>query len=251
MADRVVDLPEGPLQIVIFGRKGQGKTELAWLLWDSAPGDRLVIDVNNDVLKNHPEDQPKPVDMLTGGSSWPAHLQDDDEDRLSLRYVPDHAVSEKSYREDLDRAVGMAFSHQGTLLWVDEIGEVAPSGQVGPHTRKALHMGRHQALTIITTSPRPRKVDPLVLAQADVVYLFDLPNPDDQKWVADAIGWDRTELHDEIAALGDHCFLRYVAHDHELSVWPALPLAATSRRRTAAAHMEGDPPRPTPPSPPS
>jgi hypothetical protein len=234
--DRVAPLPPGPLQIVIFGRKGQGKTELAWLIWDSWDRDRLVIDVNGDVLKHHPGDLDT-TDDVTPTSAWPEHLRRDGPDglpaRLSLRYVPDHTAAAPLYREDLDRAVGMAFAHPGTLLWVDEIGEVAPVHQVGGHTRRALHMGRHQDLYLVTTSPRPIGVDPLVLANADVVYVFSLPNANDQRRIADAIGWNRNEFSTEVGALPDHGYLRYVAAAHELSSWPPLPLERRGPGRIA------------------
>ena len=71
MTDRVADLPEGvPLQIVVVGRKGQGKSELAWLLWDSWPYDRVVIDVTGDVGTVHPD--PQTVDLdVPPPSRWP------------------------------------------------------------------------------------------------------------------------------------------------------------------------------------
>lgn len=234
--DRASDLPDGPLHIVCVGRKGQGKSELAWLLWDSWPGDRVVIDVTGDVGAKHPD--PDTIDLdVPPPAHWPSHLKTGD--RLSLRYVPDH--SDPAYREDMDRVVGMAFSHGLCLLWVEEVGLVAPSGQVLPHMRAALHMGRHQDLWIITTGPRPMGVDPLVLSQADVVYAFDLPNPDDRRRLADSIGWDRKSLDQAFADLGDHEYLRYVAKGHELDIMPALPLD-DRRRRHAQAHLEDEPP---------
>lgn len=238
MSERVVDLPEGvPLQIVIVGRKGQGKSELAWLLWESWPYDRVVIDVTGDVGLVHPD--PDTVDLeVPPPSRWPAELKASGADRLSLRYVPDHA--DEAFAEDMDRVVGLAFSHGHCLLWIEEVGLVAPAGKVLPHTRKALHMGRHQDLWILTTGPRTMTVDPLVLAQADVVYVFDLPNPDDRKRLADAIGWNRADVDAAVAELDDHGYLRFVAKDHELSLWPPLPNPELRRRRHAERHLDGD-----------
>lgn len=238
MSDRVADLPDGPLQIFCCGRKGQGKTELAWMLWNSWAGDALLIDINGDALKNHPDDAERTVriDDPTLGQ-WPDHLREEEGAPLRLRYVPDDVLDEKAYKETLDRLVGMAFAHGNCLLWFDEVHEGAPSGQVPPHMRRALRMSRHKDLWMVFTDIRPITVDPLVRAQADVMYIFDTPNSDDQRALADAMGWDRKEVHDEIGALGDHCYLRFIAAEHELSVWPPLPLKFPKRQRTAEADL--------------
>lgn len=236
-SDTVVDLPVPPLFVCCVGRKGTGKSELAHVLWESWPGDRVVIDVTADVGKVHPDPHTHDLDPPPP-STWPGYLREGDEDRLSLRYVPDHAAPD--YREDMDRVVGLAFSHGSTLLWIEEAGLVAPSGQVLPHTRRALHMGRHQDLSILSTFPRTMGVDPLLLAQADVIYAFDLPNPDDRKRLADVTGWDRRTVDDAVAELDEHSYLRFVARDHELAIFPPLPLQG--RQRTAEAHLEGSTP---------
>lgn len=240
-SDRLADLPAGvPLFIVCVGRKGQGKSELAYMLWDSWEGDRLVVDITGDVGGKHPEADTYDLEYPIP-AHWPTELQEADADRLSLRYVPDHALPD--YKTELDRAVGLAFSHGDCLLWIDEIGEVAPSNQVLPNTRKALHMGRHQNLSMIMTGPRPMTIDPLVMAQADVVYAFDLPNPDDRKRLADTIGWDRRDVDDAMAELPDHGYLRFVAAEHELAILPPLPLKQVNRRqRRAQAALEDDQP---------
>src|ERR1700759_1755443 len=99
-SDDVVDLPDPPLFVACLGRKGTGKSELAHVLWQSWPGDRVMIDTTGDVGTDHPDpgtvtlDPPPP-------SVWPAYLKPGDEDRLSLRYVPDHGSPD--YAEDMDR----------------------------------------------------------------------------------------------------------------------------------------------------
>lgn len=231
-----VDVPDPPIFIACVGRKGQGKSELAWALWDSWEGDRLVLDTTADVGRLHPD--PETIDLDQPPPAWPVWMKDAEADRLSLRYVPDHA--DPSYRDDMDRMIGLAFSHGDCLIWVEETGLVAPSGRVLPHTNKVLHMGRHQRITLINTFPRPMGVDPLVMAQADVIYCFDLPNPDDRKRLADVIGWDRGQVDYAISQLNDYEYLRFVTSAHELSVWPPLPLP--KKRRKAQAHLEDEDP---------
>lgn len=234
--DPVAPLPPPPLNVVCVGRKGQGKSELSWMLWESWPGDRVMIDTTGDLGTDHPDEHTHLLEAPPP-SSWPGYLQDSEDDRLSLRYVPDMLAAD--YREDMDRVVGLAFSHGDCLILIEEFGLVAPAGQVFPHTRRALHMGRHKRLSMIKNMPRTMGVDPLALAQADVIYAFDLPNPDDRKRLADVIGWDRRQVDDAFAQLDDHEYLRFITREHELSHWPPLPLP--KRKRHAEKHLEGDP----------
>ena len=241
--DDPAPLPDPPLFIAIVGRKGEGKSELAYMLWKSWTGDRVAIDVTGDFINSSDpkvhHDEPETVDLeVPPPSSWPAHLRDPDEERLSLRYVPDHAAPD--YIDDMDRVVGLAFAHGECLLVIEEFGLVAPANNVRPHTRKALHMGRHQDLSIILTMPRTVGVDPLGLAQADAIYVYDLPNPADRKRLADVIGWDRDVVDQAVAALEPHAYLRFLAGPHELAMFPPIPLPG-KRKRHAERHLETPP----------
>jgi hypothetical protein len=51
-------------------------------------------------------------------------------------------------------------------------------------------------------------MDTLVLGQADLVYVFELPNRDDRDAVADAIGWPRDDFALAVNELGSHEYLR-------------------------------------------
>jgi len=41
--------PRKPVQVSVFGKKGSGKTELAYRFFDTFPGDRIAIDPNGDL----------------------------------------------------------------------------------------------------------------------------------------------------------------------------------------------------------
>lgn len=219
----VDDLPEGPLQIVVTGRKGTGKSELSYRLWDSWPGDRLVIDYTGDFYGRHEALEEavgthrvrEPID------AWPSP---GDGERMSLAYLPDH--THPLCAELIDLAVGDAYNRGYVLLVVEEMGQVAPAHRTQPNMRRLLNMGRHAPIWSIFNGPRPMTVDPLVLANADVVYVFDLPGPSDRRRVADLIGWNPADLDLAVAELPDHGYLRYVARRHELLSFPPLPLQA-------------------------
>lgn len=248
--DSVAELPDPPLYIVCAGRKGQGKSELAYLLWDSWEGDRILIDTTGTVGRLHPEEET--LDLVSGEPStrrgpdvpsgpapdrFPSWMRTDGE-RLSLRYVPDH--TDPDVVDEVDRVIGLAFSQGDLLLWIEEAGLFGKANRVPPHYTAANHMGRHKNLTKIETMPRLMDVDPLIPAQADIIYAFDLPSPSDRKRFADVAGFDQRTIDDAIAELEDHEYIRYHAKAHELAHFPPIPLP--KRRRRVAAHMEDEDP---------
>jgi len=98
------------------------------------------------------------------------------------------------------------------MLLIHETGVVAKVHQTGPHTRRVLQHSRHRGLVCVFTMPRVKGVDPLVLAQSDLVYVFELPNPDDRRQLAGIIGWSPADLDAGVAELGRHEYLRFDAN---------------------------------------
>jgi len=216
-------LPEGPLQIVVTGRKGTGKSELSYRLWESWDGDRVVIDYTGDFYDRHEAQELAAGTRPYDPEAWDPYRRGEGEDRVSMRFLPDHADPDAV--KTIDDVVGLAYDHKYTLLVVEEMGEVAPVHKTQPNMRRLLNMSRHSPMWTIFNGPRPQAVDPLVLANADVVYVFDLPQPRDRRRVADLIGWDPNDFDLAVAELPDHGFLQYVAKRHELLSFPPLELA--------------------------
>lgn len=216
-------LPAPPIFVACVGRKGLGKSELAYVLWDSWDGDRVVLDTTGSVGAKHPEEETERLEVPPP-TKFPEHLREDGK-RLSLRYVPDHSAPD--WRDDMDRVVGMCFAKGDCLLWIEEAGLLAPANQVPPHTRAANHMGRHQALSIILTMPRPMDVDPLFLGQADAIFAFNCPNPNDRKRLAEVTGFDRQLIDELMAGLDKHAYIRFLTSEHEIAVFPPIPIKRT------------------------
>jgi hypothetical protein len=226
--------PHKPVQITVVGRKGSGKTEIAYLFFDSYPFDRMAIDPNGDLKM--PEDTLElelPLPTRWPGEAWQrAFGEGRERKQQTLRFVPD--FYEPTYVGDMDRAVGIAFQHRRTCLFFDECHEGAPSNQTPPHMRRALRQGRHADLTLILATPRPMTVDPLVLAQADWVYVFDLPNPNDRKRVAETIGWDPRDFSDAVESLPEFGYLRYDSAKKDLAKFPPLPAHVIRHHKAAS-----------------
>lgn len=230
---------ERPVIVTCLGRKGTGKSMVGLLIFESYPYDRVVIDVAGDdgptesgagntehdrihTLKGNVSDLPV---------SWPEHLRERPEDRLTLRYVPD--PTSPTYLEDMDAVVGMAYRHGRCALLVHEIHELAPSNRTPPHMRRLLRQSRHREMTEIGCGPRAAWVDRLQLAQSDLVYIFDLPDPDDRVTVAKTIGVEPRRLDELVRGLRTHQHVLFDANaeppqhedeeDLRLQVFDALP----------------------------
>jgi hypothetical protein len=203
-------------QIAVVGKKGEGKTELSFLLFDSYPGPKLAIDPNGDLKM--PENTLRLELPLP--HRWPT-AQFPDEKRQVALFVPD--PGSPTFLDDVDQAVGLAYAHRGVCLFVDECHDAFPSTGTKPHGRRALRQGRHHDLTGIYADLRPMRTDPLVIANADWVYMFKLKNPADRRRCADSIGWNPKDFDDAMEALGPFEYLRYDDEIDDLAHFPPLP----------------------------
>ena len=178
--------PLKPTIITAWGKKGSGKSYLNRVVYKSWPFDRIAIDVNGNADPG--EDAEKITTPLPARFPEPAGVVGSERHARSL-YFRAHPGS-PTYREDLDRVVGLALYPQDhrCLLWAGEVGELQPHGRPGPHMRTALMQNRHYNLSLLFDGPRPVNVDPLTLHQSDLVAVFPLPNPNDRKRIAEAIG---------------------------------------------------------------
>ena len=218
--------------ITIVGKKGHGKSEMARVHWESYPFDQAVLDYHHDFVGRYEDlarlSSPLP-DRWPMADSWIAG----EGERSRIGFVPDSGRPD--YVDECDRFAGLAYLHgseeRPVMLWIDEIGELAPVHQTQPNMRRILQLGRHRRMTLLMCGPRPVNIDPLVLQQADVVYVFTLPNPADRRRVADTIGWDPREFDEAVHNLPMHGYLRYTAADQELVEFPPLPRELLSPRR--------------------
>ncbi len=109
---------------------------------------------------------------------------------MTLRYVPD--PGSPTELEDMDAVVGLAMSHGKKTghcgLLVHEVGRLTKGTKTPAHTRRLLMHNRHHHVTAFLMGPRPQDIDTLVLAQADLVYVFEMPNPRDRERVAATVG---------------------------------------------------------------
>ena len=245
--------------IVCVGKKESGKSVMALLIASAWPYDMVVLDVAGDdgPMPRKPGTGSHDVHDITGTvedlpRKWPEELRREKRPMI-LRYVPD--PGSPTELEDMDAMTGLAFAHSSqdrpAMLVIHEIGRAAPAGQTPAHMRRVLNHSRHRKLTAVFCGPRPITVDPLVIAQADLVYVFELNNSDDRQRVAKNIGWNTAELDAAVHDLAVHEYLRYDARepkpeqdddtDHRLVHFVALPEdVVTQTQRWAAGDERSD-----------
>lgn len=205
------------LVICCLGKKKSGKSVNALLIARSFPGDMVVIDVAGDdgpegpgvtELHGRVEDLP---------SEWPEHLRERKGERMILRYCPD--AGSPTFVEDMDAVAGLAYNHstreQPCALLIHEIGMVSPAGRTPPHMRRVYNHNRHNGLCLIACGPRAKTVEALLLHQADLVYVFEMPSKADRDRIAENIGYPADHFDAYCDALKMHEYLRYDANEEK------------------------------------
>lgn len=209
--------PTKPTIITVLGRKGSGKSVLAAAYWDSYPFDELCLDPTRDAITG-----PGCTLVSELPHRFPAPDTENGRTRTKLVWRGDPGAD--NYVDELDRAVSLALNNPAgrTLLWIDERGEFTVNP--GPGMRRALNQSRHYGLSILSCGPRALKIDPLLISNADYLFIFDLPGVRDRKHVAETIGIeDWRELSRAIAELPEFGYLRWDQKHREMTEWPPLP----------------------------
>lgn len=210
--------------LALIGKKRTGKSKLALLWFTVYEGDRLVIDVNgtdgpvgDDVI----EIRGKVGDLP---DKWPEHLRRETPDGkplpMTIRYVPDAGSDTPKTSgqpggmiADIDHMLSLAWVRGDVCILIHETGIVAASGNVARTMKRILQSNRHRRITCLFCAPRPITMDPLVIGQSDLVYIFELPNEDDQKRLAGQIGWSAGDLQEAIHDLKRYEYLRFDSNE--------------------------------------
>lgn len=247
-----LEIGDGRL-VCCFGKKGSGKSILALMLFLSYPGDKLVIDVARDDGPMGPDVVTLQGSVDTLPASWPEDQRKFDQDGrplpMTVRFLPDGGSA--TFLEDCDHVLGLAYAHSerekaagriGVCALVHEIGRVAPANMRMPSLSRIFDHSRHAKFSLIMCGPRSKTIDPRVIQQADVVYVFELQSAADRLRISENIGWDRRAFDEDVEELKAHEYLRYDARepkpdgdeqDMRLTSWPALPedVVKETRRR--------------------
>jgi len=220
MGDLVEVNPSESSIICAFGRKGSGKTTWLRSFWDSWPFDKIAIDVNGDL-----EPGPDAIEIYEPLGDYFPTFSDDWPKNLHFKADP----GSPTYRESLDQALMLATFPQDkkVLAFMDEIGEFTTGNQTDPNLRRILMQSRHYNVSALIAGPRPMDIDTLIIGQADLIAIYDLPNLDDQARIAKTIGYPVgrfSEAITEMRALGPYYHLLWVTPGLSKSGSPTLAI---------------------------
>ncbi len=188
------------------GATSTGKSHLARQLFRTAAAPRLVIDPADSDLT-----------MVPGARTYRDPMRPPD--APTIRFVPDDPGDLDAY----DAVYRWAFNHFPRYVWVDEAGIVLPVHKVPRWARTLLVQGRKREIGHLALHTRPREVDPNLIAQAAHLAVFDLPNPDDRRRIAELAGIPPRDLDAMIAGLPEHGFLWWNQRARLLTVCDPLP----------------------------
>lgn len=141
-------------------------------------------------------------------------------DAATARYVPADPFDADAY-DTVYRWVLRSFPR---YVWADEMGVIAPVRRTPPAVRTLLVQGRKRMIGHLALHTRPREVDPNVIAQAEHVAAFALPNPDDRRRLAESAGIPPATLDDVMGGLAEHGFVWWDQRRRRLHVCPPLQI---------------------------
>lgn len=231
--------PRRSLFIFCSGKKGSGKSYVCRAWFDSYPFARLVIDPTHDVAAELAADGVEFVKL--DQDVMPVRLPRPEPGERPKTFVLCPDMGSPTAVDDMDRAVGLAIGAGPILIWVDEAGVICNEHSTPPNMKRVLHHGRHDDISLLGACPRPMRVDPLLIGQADKVYTFATPVPQDRERIAHNIGYPPAEFSAAAARLSveRHDYLLYDASTDQLWLMPPLPRRSPRRHFPADASAGG------------
>lgn len=188
LAREALTLDPARSNIVLFlGMKGRGKSTAARMLFDAWPTDRLVIDPTGNAKPDDP-------DTIAMAAPFPAAMPEPDEHadppqkRVTVWARIDPGSHNLAFDQDQAMSMGLHPRSRHKLIWRDEFGLGVSPQRTEPNDRIMLMSSRHYNTSALLVCQRPRYIPTLALQQADIVMMWNLPNPEDRELVAKNCG---------------------------------------------------------------
>lgn len=160
---------------VILGKKGCGKTSLAWNLIRELPR-LLIFDFNREYSGFYTVSTPQ--DLI-------AVMKLNFEGNFRVCYQPSPDFDIEEHFTHLSAAV---FCIPNMTLLAEEIDLVSNAGMMPDGLKKIINYGRHRGISLIALSRRAHKVPRDLTANADKIYTFAQFEPRDIKYLEEYTG---------------------------------------------------------------
>lgn len=209
-------------RVFCSGITGSGKSRLLGYFFAMTPGQRLLVDVNDDYELG-------PAAIAEGCSNVrgdPAAL---DFSQRTLRYVPGR-LDQAEYDELYKVIWGRACAGHRLFVWLDECLGPTTESSSPLHVRLVLGQGRKKALTHAGASLRPVGIEKMLVNQSEHYFAFFTADRDDLERIARRFSVTPAELAAALEPLAPggaqaHGFLYHRLGQPQVSIFPALPQA--------------------------
>ena len=175
--------------VLITGMTGSGKSILAEVYLAGSDFPYVVmLDTKGQVYERRKAGK-NPWRGLKEGKDFTVveHLAElDDVKTPKIIYAP---IWEEQTPEYYDSLMEWVYRRENTVLWIDELMEVAPSAMKYPGYLKGLYTrGRSKNSVIWACTQRSIDIPSIALGMSNHFFIFDMNQPQDRKKLADATG---------------------------------------------------------------
>lgn len=180
------------------GITGSGKSRLLGYYFANYPGQRLLVDVNDDYKLG-----PAALEEGACEARDPAAI---DWTKRTIRYVPsrlDLDEYEALYAAVWEKARG----GRRMMVWLDEAEGPTTANQSPLHLRLALGQGRKKGLTHLAASLRPVEIYKKIRNQSEHAWVFKTADDEDIEVIARRLRLPREQLAGALDALPPYGFL--------------------------------------------
>lgn len=173
--------------VFICGQTGTGKSVVAEVYL--AGYDHVVkLDTKGEYYERKKKKQPIWRGLEEGKDFTVVfHLKDVEKAKTGkIIYVPSPEEMNEEYYDSLMKWV---YKRENTILWIDELMEVAPSPVRYPFHLKALYTrGRSKEAVVWACTQRPTDIPVICMTNSTHYFIFTMQNPDDRHKLVRATG---------------------------------------------------------------
>lgn len=173
--------------VFICGQTGTGKSVLAEVYLAGYPN-VVKLDTKGEYFER----------KKAGQVAWRGLVEDEDytvvfhlEDLMNVEtgkmiYVPDITEMDQDY---YDKLMKWIYERENTILWIDELMEVAPSPFRYPFHLKALYTrGRSKNAVVWACTQRPSDIPAIVFGNSTHFFVFTMQLPQDRRKLSESTG---------------------------------------------------------------
>ena len=175
--------------VVIFGRRGHGKTTVSKKLQEAF--DRLVI---IDRLREYRDKDAKYARSFQELSTLILESRDQKKFKIIFQFEIEHDEIE------FNEALRLIYYRGDLCLVVEEVHHFASPHTMPSMLKEILLTGRHQNIALIATTQRPGELHKTLLSQAHHVFAGSVHETNDIKYLSGFMG----PIADELSSLKKH-----------------------------------------------